>query len=350
MSSSNLNYSPIVGHSLRIWKQFKRSYGIQTISILSPCNSNPAFPPSMKDNAFGIWHKKGIAVFKDLYIGKTFASFSQLSLNFQLPKSHLFRYFHFVRKNFKGFPSLPTETLLDSIFQTNPHSKGVTSRLYALIANSTSSGDLTVRLQWETDFDCKFDDDDWSEVLHRIHSSSICSRHSLIQLKLIHRIYWTKTRLSKIKPDIDPICDRCRQAPATLMHMFWLCPTLLTFWKSIFNTMSKALNLSTTIDPSPYVALFGLPPKDIPLSKHQKDALAFATLIAKRLTLTAWKSPQPPSFIHWMRDLMNCLHLEKIRHTRQNKEEHFHSIWGPFMSHFSSLSPTEHSPLVTPLS
>ena len=349
MPSLKPDCGPVVSQSLRIWKQFKRCYGIKAISIFSPCNNNPAFPPSLHDDAFEVWRRKGIAVFKDLYIDKTFASFAQLSLNFQLPKTHLFRYFQirdFVQKNFKGFPAAPTETLLDRILQTNPHNKGVISSLYARIIDSAPPEDLSVRQQWEIDMGYKFDDEDWTEVLNRIHSSSICARHSLIQLKFIHRVYWTKARLSKINPDIDPICDRCRQAPATLMHMFWLCPTLITFWKSIFSSISKALNINPPIDPSPSVALLNLPPTNIPLSKRQKDALAFATLIAKRSILMAWKSPQPPSHVHWMRDLMNCIHLEKIRYTRRNKTEQFQFTWGPFISLFSSLSSTELTPLL----
>lgn len=50
-------------------------------------------------------------------------------------------------------------------------------------------------------------------------NSSICAHHSLIQLKCIHRIYWTKVRLAKIKPGIDPLCDHCHQAPADLIHV-----------------------------------------------------------------------------------------------------------------------------------
>ena len=136
------------------------------------------------------------------------------------------------------------------------------------------------------------------------------------------------------------------QAGSSYIDAHGLALPHIDFWKSIFSSISKALNINPPIDPSPSVALLNLPPTNIPLSKRQKDALAFATLIAKRSILMAWKSPQPPSHVHWMRDLMNCIHLEKIRYTRRNKTEQFQFTWGPFISLFSSLSSTELTPLL----
>lgn len=54
-------------------------------------------------------------------------------------------------------------------------------------------------------------------------------------------------RLTKIKPDVDPIGDHCKQAPASLTHTFWLCPVLIPFCRSVFASFSKAFGL--TIDP-----------------------------------------------------------------------------------------------------
>lgn len=81
----------------------------------------------------------------------------------------------------------------------------------------------------------------WLRFFLRIHSSSICAHYNHIQLKFNHWVSWTKVRLSNIKLDIDPICDKCSQAPATFMHIFWFCPKLLNFRSSISNFMSEAI-------------------------------------------------------------------------------------------------------------
>ena len=56
-------------------------------------------------------------------------------------------------------------------------------------------------------------------MLQRIHSSSICLRHAVIQFKMVNWVHWSKAKLSKIRPDLDPTCDRCKQAPDTLLDM-----------------------------------------------------------------------------------------------------------------------------------
>lgn len=63
----------------------------------------------------------------------------------------------------------------------------------------------------------------------------ICARHSLFQLKLIHRGYWTKTRLAKIKININQV-DHL--VDPTLIYMLWSCPCSSQFWESIFRTFS----------------------------------------------------------------------------------------------------------------
>lgn len=89
-----------------------------------------------------------------------------------------------------------------------------------------------------------------------IHTSSTSAKHGLIQLKIVHRVHFTKARLGKIYPNLDPLCPRCRGQPADLMHMFWLCPNLSTFWTSIFKAFSEMFG--TRLDPNPICALFGV--------------------------------------------------------------------------------------------
>lgn len=163
-----------------------------------------------------------------------------------------------------------------------------------------------------------------------IFSSSICLRHAVIQFKIVHRLHWSKTRLSKIKPDLDPTCDRCRQDPATLLHMFWTCPKLYTYWVNIFETFSKTFG--ERIEPSPFIALFGVAPENIIINKRMNTVLAFGSLLARRLILFKWKDPTPPTHTHWIRESMGQLKLEKIRHTIKGSTEKFYNIWQPFLT------------------
>lgn len=85
----NYTKNVIIKTTVKIWNQFRRSFDLQTYSILAPITANHSFPPSLIGRAFEIWSNMGIKTFKDLYIDNTFASFEQLSKKFSLPNTFL---------------------------------------------------------------------------------------------------------------------------------------------------------------------------------------------------------------------------------------------------------------------
>ncbi|KAF3835652.1 hypothetical protein F7725_028210 [Dissostichus mawsoni] len=40
-------------------------------------------------------------------------------------------------------------------------------------------------------------------------------------------------------PDVSPNCDTCQTAEASLIHMYWSCPSLSMYWTEIFQTLSQ---------------------------------------------------------------------------------------------------------------
>lgn len=83
---------------------------------------------------------------------------------------------------------------------------------------------LTILSLREQDLGKEITQDFWEDILFRVHSSSISAGHALVQCKVLHRTHWWKLTRSKIYPDADPVCDRCKQAHASLM--LWSCPCL----------------------------------------------------------------------------------------------------------------------------
>ena len=138
--------------------------------------------------------------------------------------------------------------------------------------------------KWETDLNEPITDDTWHKIIQ-----GICLRHVVIQFKIVHHLYWSKVRLSKIKADLDLTCDQCGRDPATLLNMFWTCQKLSTFWQSIFETFSKIFGKVLAL--FPFIAVFGVAKN--PLELRDKIMLAFCSLLATRLILLRWKDPVP---------------------------------------------------------
>lgn len=187
--------------------------------------------------------------------------------------------------------------------------------------------------RWGEDLSMELSEETWQRAIKRVHTSSICVRHGLVQFKILNHLHLCGVRLTQIYPGSDPNCIRCLQAPATLGHMFRTCSKLHTFWSEIFNTLSYICK--KRIEPDPVIAVFGVTPSNSGLSKHS-DFIAFSTLLACRLILFGWKSTTPPSHSLWVREVMAFLKLEKIRCIIQGSVKRFKKIWCDFLEYFTS--------------
>lgn len=315
---SNFTSNPVVLHSIKIWNQFRRSFSLTDLSRAAPIAKNHMFIPSLIDEIFDRWSRRGMVSLSDLYIDGNFASFEQLVQKYHILKSHFYQYLqlgNFVFSNFKCFPLCPPTCLLDSIFDCKLVRKRTISTIYEILYSHNLTPLDRLKNKWETDLNEPITEDTWLKIIRGIFSSSICLRHAVIQFKIVHRLHWSKVRLSKIKADIDPTCDRCGRDPATLLHMFWTCPEhkLCTFWQSIFETFSRIFG--NRLAPSPFIALFGVAQMGSHLEVWERTMLAFCSLLARRLILLKWKDRTPPTYSHWIKEIMYHIKLEKIRYT-----------------------------------
>lgn len=276
----------------------------------------------------------GIKTFYDLYSDDVFSSFEQLCSKFSLHKRNFFRFLQvrdFLRKTLPQFPSLPPCNPCKALLERPPTLRGIISTLYSRISQVQCSSYLSLKGDWGSDIGDDITEELWQSILQRVHTSSICARHGLMQCKIIHRTHWTRQKMSKFFPDVSSTCNRCKLMPATHAHMFWSCVELEEFWSLIFRTISDCLD--KLITPCPSIAIFGVPPDTIVLSKAEADCVAFATLLARRLILFKWKEAHPPTFTHWIRDILYFLKLEKIKHSMRGSTKTFSELWNPFLRH-----------------
>ena len=147
--------------------------------------------------------------------------------------------------------------------------------------------------------------------ISNIHTSSICIRHGVIQFKVFHRLHYSSGSLAKIYSSVLPTCPRCGDQ-VSLGHMFWPCPSLVDFWASIFDCLSVLCN--KPVKPNPLTTLFGVTPSEICTTNTQKRAIAFCSLITRRVILMNWKSDKCLPFRRWIQEVLSLLQLGKIKH------------------------------------
>lgn len=103
--------------------------------------------------------------------------------------------------------------------------------------------------------------------------------------------------------------------------------------------MSRALEVN--IEPSPVVSIFGVTPEELGIGNWGKTVVAFATLLARRIILMKWKDKSPPTFQHWINDVMYYLILEEIRYHIQGNSLKFCHIWQPVLALVEKTDPND---------
>uniref|UniRef100_A0AAR2JQE7 Reverse transcriptase domain-containing protein n=1 Tax=Pygocentrus nattereri TaxID=42514 RepID=A0AAR2JQE7_PYGNA len=330
--------NPVLLNTLKIWYQFRRYFKFTTASLSLPVKNNKLFPSSLTDPIFTVWFDKGITQFRHLYADGVFSNFINLSAQFDLPSSHLFRYFqarNFASKSFLNFPDLPEKQCWEHMLSDSPHHRGSISRIYNIILASGKYSSTKFKSEWETELGIRIAESSWDQAMERIRSTTSCARLGLIQFKVVHRVHFSKTRLASIYPEVEDRCDRCHGSPCHLSHMFYLCPYLKNFWTQYFSIISTVLGVN--LQPCPLISIFGISDPSLTLSSTQKDVIAFTSLLARRSLLLQWKSSKCPPISRWLMDVMSFLKLEKIKYTIRGCTAKFFNKWQPFISYFNEL-------------
>lgn len=330
--------NPVVSHSLKIWSQIRKHFHWNHCSILTPLTNNQAHK-LFSGKTFQQWVFKGAGSIIDLFIDKSFPTFEQLKQKFKIDNKDFFKYLQvrdFIKTTFPSFPNQPQEYLMNNILLKDPLKKGSVSKVYNNLAEIDCTTSLDhIKDAWNEDFGLDITREQWSEAQERVHSSSVCIRHGLLQFKILHRLHLSKQRLSRMFPGVDASCERCGYAPASLSHTFWNCPNITLYWSKIIKTLSEIFKITLPIDP--IMSLLGVVPADINLNSAQVNVLCFVMLLARRLILLNWKNKIPPTHQNLMREIMQHLQLEKIKFSLRQKEHMFSSIWQPFIDYYNKI-------------
>lgn len=340
LKASKLPKKPSVLSTIRIWFQFRQHFKFTAPSMLMSILNNHLFISSSWDAAFITWYDRGIKSFSDLFKDGVFRTFADISVEFNLPSSHQFRYFqirHCARSLFPDVLNPPTHQTWDDLLSLNPFLKSFISRVYLRLMDWEDLHTNKSKTAWEGELGLSSSDFWWNRASHSGRTCTPCARLQLIQFKVLHRIHRSKSQLSKFYPNtIDDQCDRCSMSPCDLSHMFFYCPTLQRFWLNCFDTMSKALGVGLGV--CPLLAIFGFPAQPSTFTQGQIEILAFTSLMARRCSLLLWKSSKPSSILSWLQDVMYSLKLEKIAYTLKGNTDSFFSKWNSFMLYIDSLS------------
>lgn len=190
--------NPILTHSRKTWqdmhKNCKISHNTQKSASIW---HNSKIKIGKQTIYWAQWLKKGIRVLDDLFEGGNFVPYQILLDKFKLKgRAYFWKYLQ-IRHWVKDTIFTNNDANIVGQFLKLPTTSQTASKWYEICPWKTSRGCDHLRRIWEKDLDCTLDEGTWRGILSNTEEYVREARSKFIQYKIIHRYYYTPTRLKK---------------------------------------------------------------------------------------------------------------------------------------------------------
>lgn len=193
----------------------------------------------------------GISQLGDLWRGGKVVDFKYLQEQFQMAKGEWYRYMqirHALETNIPPGMTPPASSPLENRLLTDHLVKKATSLTYKKIINNRPDPLQHLREVWQSEIG-DMEDPDWREALASPKEVITTSTLRLVQLKILHRIYYTRQLLHKVGKIKDSNCLRRCGEIGDFYHTIWRCPIILSYWEAVLNTLKEVCKKHIPVEP-----------------------------------------------------------------------------------------------------
>ncbi len=275
--------SPVISNVIHIWKQIRTHFGVKTLPLLIPIADNPSFIPSILDKGFQQWRDAGIHTISDMFQDGTFIQ-EKFRKNTNFIEVTFFRILqvrNYVQSYLNRFATI-SPSCLNTCLKDYFGKGKIISCIYNALQASQLPTTSSIKSLWEEELGSEISNELWVDSLEEINRCSINSRHCLIQFKILHRLHYSKTKLSGIFPDVSPNvtnAGRLTRPCFTVMHYVQVFKAFgarfsMSFLKSLGNMLNRIQR---------FLIVFGVSRHELCLSKSQQRFLSYRLLTAKNL-------------------------------------------------------------------
>ncbi|XP_078506465.1 uncharacterized protein LOC144765829 [Lissotriton helveticus] len=192
-----------------------------------------------RTKGFRNWDLIGISRIGDLWDSNGVKLFPSLQSTYELADTEYFRYLqvrHSLQENIpQGTVPPPASPLKDRLLDGHIQEHAI-SLVYKKLINNLP--DLLHDLKRRREADgLEIDEEEWRFALASPKEVAISSRLRLIQLKILHRVYISNTRLKRMGRSESDECRRGCGMIGSLFHMLWECPVLQAYWVKVVRCM-----------------------------------------------------------------------------------------------------------------
>lgn len=127
------------------------------------------------------------------------------------------------------------------------------SATHELIFADMQANESTACKNWEKDLAISLLKENWDQSFLNIHKGSTNVTTQENRYKIQSRWYHTPSLLHKFNPATPEICWRCHQQKGSLLHIWWSCTSLQTFWKEVCRITSQISSYALEFSPAQFL-------------------------------------------------------------------------------------------------
>lgn len=336
--------NPVIAHTRNIWHRIHKKEGSSPFLTGSASIwNNPKL--KIRGRVF-FWkevyrrHSKGIEPISALYHNNIFRTFEELRELYNLRGQDFGRFLQLRDCLSKMSPAdtrLPIQsdiyTKLQVFSQLQlPHLAGL---IYHHLIEGFSGATTGLKAAWEKDISIIYENDDWNKIVKEMLKPMRDARSKLIQFKIVNRRYWTPVRMQRAGLNNSSLCWRCQTGQGDIVHMFFSCPNLATYWERVMAKINAGLG--TRVKLTPALCLLNSLKGNVRIDRKKAQWLKVALTTAKRVILRHWTGRTRPTYCEWFTALSETASYEQLIYKINGKMDIYSEIWDPFLKQIREI-------------
>lgn len=332
-SGAKWDSNPMTIHSRHVWgkihKGCRTSHYKQSYASLW---NNPEIRIGKVGVFWKQWQLKGVNVIGDLYENGLFMSYSELVKKYNIGgQGNFWKYLqirHCVKNKFNASNN-PVYAYLEL-----PRVAQSASMCYKSMLSVTADTCNNLKTIWQKDLGININDDDWRYIISNVGKNIREVRGKFIQYKIIHRYYYTPSRLYRMGIAGNNLCWKCNEEEGTYLHMIWECSLVHPFWCKILAILEEWMGSNLPVEPR--LCLLGNKPMIPNIEKNKFTLIKIGCITAARMILRNWKCPKTPDLKDWVDGMIEIASYESMLGRLHNEGE-IKKTWDHFWQHIKMV-------------
>lgn len=332
--------NPIIRFSCEVIKKLHGKLGIKGTSLPScPLWNNPLLSVTGNPLADRVWQRQNIFKLGQVTSDGSLLTLDVLKAKFGLGNNSFLTYAQLKATLGKlsvwGYTIADQEDI-DRKLEVIAGGRGTVSNLYRFLTLSSPRCNTLTQMKWHQDLGINMSTTEWDKLWRDSITVSNCVRYRVIQMKIMHRAYFTPSKLRTMDQSISDLCWHGCGEVGTLIHMLWHCPAVKALWEEVARSLTTILNVDIRITPK--TGLLGARVEGVQNNKLQK-VTSLACLAVKRLILLNWKVRKPSCFLRerWIEDFMHLLSMERATFILSDIDQGTCNLWDTHRSSIVTL-------------